>query len=55
MRQPSAGLPAVVYPKEKMEVIERIIKESEEDSSNSKTYARVEEMIADLTHEAEVK
>lgn len=47
--------PTVVYPKEKMEVIERIIKESEEDSSNSKTYARVEEMIADLTHEAEVK
>lgn len=47
--------PTVVYPKEKMEVIERIIKESKEDSSNQKTYARVEEMLADLTQDAEVK
>ncbi len=47
--------PTVVYPKEKMEVIERIIKESKEDTSNPKTLARAEEMLADLTHEAEEK
>ncbi len=47
--------PTVVYPKEKMEVIERIIKESKEDTSNPKTHAIAEEMLADLTHEAEEK
>ncbi len=47
--------PTVVYPKEKMEMIERIIKESEEDISKQKAFTSVEEMLADLTHEAEEK
>lgn len=40
--------PTVVYPKEKMEVIERILKESKENSSSPKTNSSVEEMISDL-------
>ncbi len=40
--------PVVVYPKEKMEMIERIIKESEEDISKQKAFASVEEMFADM-------
>ncbi len=40
--------PTVVYPKEKMEMIERIIKESEEDISKQKAFTSVEEMFADM-------
>ncbi len=47
--------PTVVYPKEKMEVIERIIKESKEDISKQKAFTSVEEMLAELTHGAEEK
>ncbi len=40
--------PTVVYPKEKMEMIERIIKEREEDISKQKAFTSVEEMFADM-------
>lgn len=41
-------IPTVVYPKEKMEAIERIIKEHEENGLNSKTFSSVEEMFKDM-------
>lgn len=40
--------PVVVYPKEKMEMIARIIKESEEDVENQQAFDSVEEMFADM-------
>ena len=40
--------PVVVYPKEKMEMIARILKESEEDIENQEAFDSVEEMFADM-------
>ncbi|MDO5396392.1 MAG: AbrB/MazE/SpoVT family DNA-binding domain-containing protein [bacterium] len=40
--------PVVVYPKDKLVKIARLIKESENDTANQKAYKNVDDMFADM-------
>ncbi len=46
--QQQSSCPVVIYPKDKMLAIAKLLKEAEKDTANQKEFARVEDMFADM-------